>query len=103
MALKREDAIRAVTEGIAWIAMICKVRGALHLFDTHVLSHDFWCQLLNAVYGLQLQVMDRIKVNFPAIDLGDTINKRAFQVTAADRGRDTVFTTFTGWRWGRSS
>lgn len=92
MALKREDAIRSITEGIAWVAMICKYRGVIHLFDTNVISHDFWCQILNAIYDLRLQVMDRIKPNFPAIDLGDAGNKRCFQVTS-EKGTDKIEST----------
>ena len=82
MALKRQDALDTITEGIAWLAMQCELRGLIHLFDTHTISHEFFCRLLNEIYDLKLVVMDRIQANFPAIDLGDETNKRSFQITA---------------------
>ena len=63
--------------------MQCELRGLIHLFDTHTISHDFFCRLLNEIYDLKLVVMDRLQANFPAIDLGDETNKRSFQITAA--------------------
>lgn len=86
MALKRETSLRIVTEGIAWLATLCDVRGAIHLFDSHTIAHEFYCRLFNEIYDLKLEVMDRIQSNFPAIDLGDQINKRSFQVTAEKNG-----------------
>jgi len=92
MVLKREEALRIVTERIAWLATLCDVRGAIHLFDSHTISHDFYCHLLNEIYDLKLEVMDRIQANFPAIDLGDETNKRSFQITA-EKGSEKIQTT----------
>src|SRR5262249_8427309 len=46
-----------------------------------VLANPFFGLLLSQVYGLQLEVMDREKPNYPAIDLGDQAKRWAFQVT----------------------
>jgi hypothetical protein len=92
MALKREDALKLVTERIAWLATLCEVRGAIHLFDGNTISHEFFCRLLNEIFGLKLVVLDRIQANFPAIDLGDETNKRSFQITA-DKSSEKVQTT----------
>lgn len=86
MVLKRQDALNAITEGISWLASQCKLRGALHLFDANTIAHEFYCRLLNEVYDLNLIVMDRIHQNFPAIDLGDEVKKRSFQITAEKKG-----------------
>jgi len=86
VALKRQDAINAITEGISWLVSQCKLRGTIHLFDANTVAHAFYCRLLNEVYDLDLVVMDRIQANFPAIDLGDEVNKRSFQVTAEKKG-----------------
>jgi hypothetical protein len=82
MALRREDALKVITEGLSWLATQCKMRGGIHLFDANSIAHHFYCRLLNEIYDLRLVVMDRIQPNFPAIDLGDETNKRSFQVTA---------------------
>jgi hypothetical protein len=82
MALKRQDALYAITEGLSWLSSKCKLRGTIHLFDANTVAHEFYCRLLNEVYELNLVVMDRIRANFPAIDLGDEVNKRSFQITA---------------------
>jgi hypothetical protein len=66
--------------------MECKLRGLLHLFDSNTISHELFCRLLNEVYDLSLVQTDRIKANFPAIDLGDEVNKRCFQITTEKDG-----------------
>lgn len=81
MALIREEALKTITDGLSWLAMECKLRGLLHLFDTNTIAHEVFCRLLNEVYDLALVQTDRIKANFPAIDLGDDVNKRCFQIT----------------------
>lgn len=86
MALKRQDAVNVITEGISWLASQCRLRGAIHLFDANTIAHEFYCRLLNEVYDLNLVVMDRIHQNFPAIDLGDEVKKRSFQITAEKKG-----------------
>jgi len=86
MLLKREDAIKVVADGLAWLESSCKYRGLLHLFDNNVLSHHFFCRLLNGLYGLDLEVMDRIQSNYPAIDLGDGAKRIAYQVTTERSG-----------------
>lgn len=86
MALVREEALKKITDGLSWLAMECKLRGLLHLFDSNTISHELFCRLLNEVYDLALVQTDRIKANFPAIDLGDEVNKRCFQITTEKDG-----------------
>jgi len=92
MALKREDALKMISERVAWLAMLCDIRGAIHLFDGNTISHEFFARLLNEVFDLKLLVMDRIQANFPAIDLGDETNKRSLQITA-EKGSDKIQNT----------
>lgn len=92
MEMTRARPLNLITERIAWLAMLCKVHGAIHLFDVNTLSHEFFCRLLNEIYDLKLVVMDRIHANFPAIDLGDETNKRSFQITA-ENGSHKIQTT----------
>ena len=92
MTLNRENSIRIISDGIAWLATLCELRGAIHLFDSHTISHEFYCRLLNEIYDLNLKVLDRIEANYPAIDLGDQINKKSFQISA-EKGSDKIQTT----------
>ena len=96
MPLKREDPIKTITEGISWLATQCKLRSALHLFDANTIAHEFYCHLLDEIFDLELEVMDRIQANFPAIDLGDAVRKRVFQITA-DKSGDKVQATLNAY------
>jgi len=92
LILRREDALKIITERITWLATLCEVRGAIHLLDGNTISHQFFCRLLNEIYDLKLLVLDRIQANFPAVDLGDETNKRSFQITA-EKSSEKVQTT----------
>jgi tetratricopeptide (TPR) repeat protein len=86
MVFKRGDALKMVTQGLAWIKTTCEYQGQLKLLDDHVLAQHFFLRVLNVAYGLRLEAMDRIRPNYPAIDLGDRTNKVAFQVTTEQSG-----------------
>jgi hypothetical protein len=87
MALKREDALKTITERISLLATLCELRGVIHLLDGNTISHEFFCRLLNEIFDLKLLVLDRTQANFWAIDLGDETNKRSFQITADKSSR----------------
>ncbi len=89
MVFKRAESLRAITEGLGRIVSTCALQGLLKLFDNHVQAQHFFCRLLNAIYGLQLQQMDQIQANYPAIDLGDPANRIAYQITT-EKGGDKV-------------
>jgi hypothetical protein len=85
MVFKRGDALKTITQGLAWIKTTCELQGQMKLFDDHLQAQPFFRRVLNVAYGLQLEVMDRIRPNYPAIDLGDRTNRVAFQVTTERR------------------
>lgn len=82
----RADSLRTITTGLATVVHTCELQGFLRLFDDHVLAQQFFCRVLNSVYGLQLRQMDQIQDNYPAIDLGDPANRIAYQITAEKGG-----------------
>lgn len=92
MMLNREESLTHIVDGIAWLASQAKLRGTIHLFDSHIVVQDFFGHLFNELYDLQLVVTDNIRQNFPAIDLGDETKKRSFQVTAESTS-DKIQTT----------
>ncbi len=89
MVFKRTDSLGAIADGLAWIRVSCEQRGWLKLFDNHIVAQRFFCRFLNAAFHLHLVEMDLVQANFPAIDLGDTTNRIAYQVTT-ERGGDKV-------------
>jgi hypothetical protein len=85
MVFKRTDALAVIADGLGWIKMSCEQRGLLKLFDNNVVAQRFFCQLLNATFDLDLKVMDDVRTNYPAIDLGDSTNRIAYQITTEKR------------------
>lgn len=64
-----------------WFAQI-KINTKLDFYDINKLSEGLCAKLLNTIYDYKLIDLNKIKKNFPGIDLGDTENKIAFQVTS---------------------
>lgn len=87
MVLTREAALKTVVDGISWLDSQARLRGTIHLFDSHTIVQEVFRQLLNEMHDLQLVVTDNIRHNFPAIDLGDETRKRAFQITAETKSK----------------
>jgi hypothetical protein len=85
MVFKRTDAPAVIADGLAWIKGSCEQRGLLKLFDNNIVAQRFFCQLLNAAFDLDLQVMNDVRTNYPAIDLGDSTNRIAYQITTEKR------------------
>ena len=92
MVLKRAEALEFISDRLAWIKVACEQRGWLKLFDEHVVAQHFLCRFLNAAFNLALVEMDRIQANFPAIDLGDSTNRIAYQITSERRGKKVQHT-----------
>ena len=89
MVFTQTDSLGAISDGLAFIKTACEQRGWLKFFDNHVVSQSIFCRFLNTAFNLSLVEMDQIKANFPAIDLGDSTNRIAYQVTS-ERGGDKV-------------
>jgi hypothetical protein len=54
----------------------------LNFYDINLVAEDVAAKLLNWVFNLELENLNERQKNFPGIDLGDTKNKIAFQVTS---------------------
>lgn len=61
---------------------IFKSRSKKGMFDLNKQAEPFFCKILNDTYSWNLQNMNRIHTNFPAIDLGDYTNRICVQVTS---------------------
>jgi len=64
-----------------WIAEI-GLDSNLDFYDINKISEGFSAKLLNLVFKLELEDLNKIHRNYPCIDLGDFKNKIAFQITS---------------------
>lgn len=58
---------------------------SLNLYDANIFSEYSLCELLNTVFDYSLKNINSFEKNFPAIDLGDTENGIAIQVTSTNQ------------------
>lgn len=85
--LKKENYIKQIDQILALLLVQITLRGYQQLYDMHVISEDFTAGLLNLVFGYSLENLNHLRANYPGIDLGDSVNGIAFQVTAEKSNR----------------
>ncbi len=82
-----EDEIKRVIELMSlWVTKI-EGNNYLDFFDINKVAEDLALKLLNEIYKLELINLNDEKPNYPGIDLGDKINKIAYQVTSRSDAR----------------
>ena len=59
------------------------IDSAFKLYDINITSEDMFMHIMNDVYGLELINANKIKDNFPAVDLIDEKNRIMVQVTSS--------------------
>jgi AIG2-like family len=100
MVLNRTEPLTKIADGLGAIKSSCESRGLLHLFDNNKVAQYFFCRLLNAAYDLELVELDNLEENYPAIDLGDTKKRIAYQVTTTKTSDKVIKTLETYCRHG---
>ncbi|MCO4782664.1 MAG: SMEK domain-containing protein [Candidatus Cloacimonetes bacterium] len=78
----REDYWGSITSGLSILTHKTEMCGSINLLNLNTAAEDFYCQLLNLCFGYELENMNEIASNTASIDLGDKVNRIAFQVTA---------------------
>jgi hypothetical protein len=63
-----------------------KLRNRLGLSDISVYSENFFRDILNIIYGYNLVNTNEDRANEPGVDLGDEVEKVAFQITTTNTG-----------------
>jgi hypothetical protein len=81
-AMRRQACQQKVIEYLTWLSSQVEESNKLDLTDVNKISEDFYCDLLNLVYGYQLVNINIDERNAAAIDLGDQVNRVAIQVTS---------------------
>ena len=74
--------INKIIQLLAQLSSEIKLSNTRNLTDINIHSESFYKNLLNKIYPYKLNNININDQNIEAIDLGDTINKIAFQVTA---------------------
>ncbi|AGN81559.1 SMEK domain-containing protein [Pseudomonas sp. GD03651] len=73
---------REIIAALAWLKAQVEIHNGMALTDINHGAEDFYCGLLNLIYGLKLKNINIINNNAAAIDLGDSQSRVAFQVTS---------------------
>ncbi|GBQ65291.1 hypothetical protein AA103196_1099 [Ameyamaea chiangmaiensis NBRC 103196] len=82
--MKRAAIFDSITNYLSYLTTNVKTRSSLNLLDFNVHSEMFFRDFLNIIFDYNLININIIKKNARAIDLGDTINKIAIQVTSTN-------------------
>ncbi len=80
--MNRQDYIGQITDALAILSRKVEIRASLNLTDINVCAEDFYKDLLNLAFGYKLRNLNESKPNAKAIDLFDSENRIAIQVTS---------------------
>ena len=72
-----------IVDDIAGLKYQIETRNRLQLYDLTKFCEDFFREILNIIYNLDLINLNNERVNEPGIDLGDKREKVAYQITSA--------------------
>ena len=85
--LTRGYIIGKLVDDLAGLKSKVETRNKLGLFDLTKFSEDFFKELINIIYDLNLVNLNRERNNNPGLDLGDKVKKRAFQITSTKKSQ----------------
>lgn len=91
--INRQVYIEQIIRALAFLSREVEVRASLNLTDINVHAESFYRDLLNLALGYKLENINTINPNAAAIDLGDSENRIAIQVTSTSaiaKTRETV-------------
>lgn len=90
--LKKEEYLKKINSYLGSLKNYVELNNSINLTDINKLSEDFFAELLNRVFDLDLVNMNLIEYNYPAIDLGDKDSRICYQVTATNDGEKIQYT-----------
>ena len=83
--MNREFHLKKICDYLGVLSKQVEIRNSINLYDTNIISEDFYNRLLNMVYGYDLKNLNTEDTNAAAIDLGDKVNRISVQVTSDNR------------------
>lgn len=90
--MNRIDYQKKIISALTWLKTQVEIQNSISLTDINHGAEDFYCGLLNLVYGYNLRNINIIDRNSAAIDLGDENHKIAIQVTSTSALTKTKYT-----------
>jgi hypothetical protein len=88
----RETSLAKIADHLARIRHQVSLRNSIQLFDINIHSEEFFKELLNRMFGYQLENLNSDYGLSESIDLGDEINGIAVQVTS-DKSKKKLTST----------
>lgn len=82
--LTKQDYIQKISDTFALLETSFRNRVLLNLYDSNIISEDFFAGLLNIFYDLDLQNINKTKKNSASVDLVDEKNRIAYQITSTN-------------------
>jgi hypothetical protein len=89
---KRQQCITTIINMLTRLPKLVESSAKLNLTDVNNFAEDFYEQLLNLIYGYSLVNANEFDPNASAIDLRDSKNRLAVQVTSTRNIRKTKYT-----------
>lgn len=90
--IKSQKNLEEINKYFSILAHYIEHQNSSGYFDINRYCEDFFCDLLNKIYDLELDNLNKIQVNFPAVDLGDYREGVCFQVTSTSARKKIVET-----------
>ncbi|MDJ0898511.1 MAG: SMEK domain-containing protein [Xenococcus sp. MO_188.B8] len=91
--MKRQDYQKTIIQYLTWLKYQVEENNSINLTDINNNAEDFYCGLLNLIFGYNLVNINITNQNAAAIDLGDSQKSIAIQVTSTStlkKTKDTV-------------
>jgi len=91
--MNRQDYQKSIINSLSWLSKEVSLCNSMNFTDINVHSEYFYRDLLNLAFGYELENINILEPNSAAIDLGDSKNKIAIQVTSTsklDKTKKTV-------------
>lgn len=92
MVLTRENYIKSISDNLALFQKSIEFRTELNMYDLNINAENFVRDLLNIIFNYSLENLNFTNPNQIGIDLGDTINKIAVQVTSTTNRKKVIST-----------
>jgi hypothetical protein len=80
--MNRQDYQKSIINSLSWLSTEVSLSNSLNFTDINVHSEYFYRDLLNLAFSYTLENINILEPNTAAIDLGDSQNKFAIQVTS---------------------
>ncbi|MEK9131915.1 MAG: SMEK domain-containing protein [Patescibacteria group bacterium] len=80
--MERQNLISDVVSYFSRLESSVKISNSNGLTDINTHSEDFFCNLLNKIFDLNLVNLNVVKLNFPSVDLGDEKKQISIQITS---------------------